>query len=774
MNDPFSRSLRPSACLPIGLLLLVALSLLSACTGTEPETCVPGAVAACACSGQTAGVQTCNAQGTFGTCECSSVGTDTSDTSDAPSDVPQDVPDVPAPDVQDTDAGSDTPPILDVSDSQETSDTPDTTITTDAPDGDSSGTIVDIGDSGLPVLPPLTGLTSRIDEDNVAVHFNAFEGAQDYRIYELPAAGEIAVDAQGNVVITDALYRCAGERHSPVNTYDAVSPPGSDYSSVRTVVEGTVFGVQRDLQGATLGYVYRADGPDRIAVYGLGDPSPTEVGCWNQVWRENRLKVYTTSTVRRQALLDAHWRDDGVAFYVPSTPDSTMNNILERDVGALYYLDQESGSYSGGGTEATAFSVLSEVVEGTEALMRVHYEIGCGGNTHDELVVGSGAFARARFQGPQPWTGLVYSGFGDSATLVVEALDGRCPYQGHFGPTSDPGGGPENIRATLSLSEIRAAALNGEVFINGQAGEGDGLVPRPQAIARSFLNVERNVKTATLDWYENFDTAPNFQLTDTDPFDLRDYYTSEQFTMDLEDGDFWSYGVEFGEFWVSYADWGAGAKVRLAPITKPLIADDSYLHVTMSVDALTTSRRYPQIIISDQDVAAPIQHNLVNGRSLFIQTFRNWPAVVDVQLCDHRTWEVNDHCPNYSLQTVQYAGEDALAPLHQVEGGADQSHRFDVYASTSRVYVFVDNKPYGCAEVDAPLVAGPATVTFGDVQYHAEIDYIYGGVSFPQWWPFASSKLRHTRRHFDNLGYAAGLPAPSWNHQKFPCTTEAD
>jgi len=47
----------------------------------------------------------------------------------------------------------------------------------------------------------------------------------------------------------------------------------------------------------------------------------------------------------------------------------------------------------------------------------------------------------------------------------------------------------------------------------------------------------------------------------------------------------------------------------------------------------------------------------------------------------------------------------------------------DVYASTSRVYVFMDGKPAACAVLpEGRMPAGPVTVAYRAVIYHCGID----------------------------------------------------
>jgi len=191
----------------------------------------------------------------------------------------------------------------------------------------------------------------------------------------------------------------------------------------------------------------------------------------------------------------------------------------------------------------------------------------------------------------------------------------------------------------------------------------------------------------------------------------------------------------------------------------------------MEGDAFTTGRRYPQIIISDQ--AAPVQWNLSKGNALILQTFEdagtaNWPNSYQLQVCDHRQWDVNNQCPGYDLYRAMSSDGKvtALRPNAEVaeHTGVDRSTHFDAFVSTTRAYLFLDNEPYGCANLPSKGVpSGDVTVTFGDVLYHSGVDSVFS----------YHKKYQKTiaRRHFDNLGFKSGVAAPMWDETRFPCTS---
>ena len=103
-------------------------------------------------------------------------------------------------------------------------------------------------------------------------------------------------------------------------------------------------------------------------------------------------------------------------------------------------------------------------------------------------------------------------------------------------------------------------------------------------------------------------------------------------------------------------------------------------------------------------------------------------STTDLQVCNLRTWDVNNQCPAYDLYHVKGAdgGTAHLAPNEEVGEHASVDHRvlFDVYTSTQRTYLFLEGQPYACADLPAGGVpGGPVTVTWGDVLYHSQVDH---------------------------------------------------
>lgn len=99
-------------------------------------------------------------------------------------------------------------------------------------------------------------------------------------------------------------------------------------------------------------------------------------------------------------------------------------------------------------------------------------------------------------QGKTPVTSVTWPGLTGDTTLVIEALDGGCPFAGAF-----IGGraAPESTRYTYTLPTItvdQARLSSGEVFINGQAD----VTSRPRPIARGYVNVTPEPHS-DMDWF---------------------------------------------------------------------------------------------------------------------------------------------------------------------------------------------------------------------------------------------------------------------------------
>jgi hypothetical protein len=644
----------------------------------------------------------------------------------------------------------------------------------------------------LPQLPSMTNVVAALNDDSVNITFDPFDGALDYRVYPLPADGDINVQSDGTVVVSNATYRCAGNRETPTPQVDNGANPNG--SAEDTEVNGQMIGgYLRTTADATLGYVYTEPGPGLVPVYVLGESnSYSDNECYWARWQASRVKKYTTSDAVRTQLLAGLARDDGIAFYVPSAADSTTTQIYEDDVGQPMYV---SHYYLADGPEAMvhptkqpAFFARSTQMAGTVPLMRVYYLSECG-EAHDELAAGTERFNRVYKQGDQlPWWTLLWSGITGPTTLVVEALDKGCPWQGFLSPTAIASvtasyGGTSIVHpAYQTIDQMRVASSTGEVFINGQADPAN----RPKAIARAFLKVAPNPHPK-MDFFATFSPNSTPETYTTVPCGALDgncfaSWRQQSATFDqswyfIETGPMqgtglFSYGQTMGEYWIAYADNSSdtNGKFRLTANQKATMNSDSFLHVTMEVDAYSTARRYPQILISDQD--APVQFLLQKGHTLILETIGeispsfDWPIDYKLEICNLRTWDVNNQCPDYDLYHIKdSAGRVAnLAPNDEVGEYDSVDHRvlFDIFASTQRAYLFLEGKPYGCAELPSSTVPkGPVTVTWGDALYHSGVDHTMA---------FHKAHMQtDQRRHFDNLGFSSGVPAPTWDETRLPC-----
>ena len=70
----------------------------------------------------------------------------------------------------------------------------------------------------LPTLPGMSNVQVIPGDHQMTITFDPVEGARDYRVYAVPAAGDVLVDANDPtrlVGIRNATYRCAGTHESP-------------------------------------------------------------------------------------------------------------------------------------------------------------------------------------------------------------------------------------------------------------------------------------------------------------------------------------------------------------------------------------------------------------------------------------------------------------------------------------------------------------------------------------------------------------------------------
>ncbi len=702
-------------------------------------------------------------------------------------------------------------------------------------------------------LPRLSHVKALVRGSSARISFDPFPGAVDYRVYAAPRGADVHRDPDGSQGwIERATYRCAGLRAvAPVRVDRNDGPPSNPYPNWLAVITQVddipVEGFTRGLKDATLGYAFREPGGDTVPIYAVGDPAAKADNYGNGMReRETRAKLYVRDST---SYLAKGWRDDGVAFYAPAstkstacegkTPIAISTQTYPDKNGALdflYYAPGPEAAARGAsrGPGAPAFLLCPNHAGASEPVMRVHYMLlSPGGNFggqggHDELALGRERFDRARCQGAtsgacatvsQALWQVHWSNITKPMELVVEALDAGCPFQGLMGSSSLPptlnalDSGSPATEEVFTFDQLRTAAAHGEVFLNGQFDRS----PAPHPVARSVVQVAPTPRPA-MDFESHFESAPE-TLTETFASGnvadcgytprIRDLTRSGDPQCDgshhLQSATYdalafdqvapvYSLGVVQGEMWSAFST----GELRFSPRkAAAAMSDSKYLHVAMEASSFTTDRRYPQIVISQQDFMtgewllkrSSITPNPAVQPFVLVQPFDAGPGkmVVEVELCSQRGWAVNDHCPWFLLEKLDPPARGQVGPNNPHPDAHDHlqhddSARFDVYLSTKRAYVFFEDEPYGCADIEnhtasdpsggaiapAPAAppAGPVTVAFGDVHYHPAAESGELGLAGP----FGIAHMFiDSVRHFDYVGWKSGVAAPAWDESRFPC-----
>jgi hypothetical protein len=682
--------------------------------------------------------------------------------------------------------------------------------------------------TALPPLPSLINVVATAREDSVGIDFDPVDDAVDYRVYPLPNDGDVTANADGSVTIKNAIYRCAGLRQTfdvanNKNSNGGLTPQSADGTGLFTS-DGNGYAWKTQIPAnPTLGYVYVTPAADRVPVYALaGYTLEYELG-----WSESRLKIYTSDAAERQALIGKGWRDDGIVFYVPTSASAETATIYRSQTAQpqagksytqhiqYYFTDADLGTHAKDTTPPSpAFQVLKVATGGTAPLMAVMYQ---PLDNHVELAVGNERFKRAANQGPGPLWHLEWSGITKPVTLVVEALASGCPFQGFLSPKHLEAPPHQTF---YTLDELQQASKTGEVFINGQydGPESPAAVPGPQGlpqngvaplltaptmspkpIARSFVAVTPVPhKASDWDWYQGFDVGTDFGSVTTmpragalcgpgsqpsvcgrwqsDTFDLSAYNIDGAAVQVL------TYGYFLGQLWEAFDDTGSDVTGKLRFTARQMATIDSdpskFLHATMSVDIVSTDRRYPQLIISDQP--APVQEGLANpdSNTLLFQAIGGPPTRIELQaihgLVKGHSWDVNNQATAHVLVRPDFSGNplSVIVPDEPIDRhmGVDRMTRFDVYVSSKRAYFFLDGRPAACTEYPSDLsLGGAVTVSFGDVLYHEGAgDELVCAYQKP--YPFLHAhQCTETKRHFDDVGFKSGVPGPAWDETIYPC-----
>jgi hypothetical protein len=648
-----------------------------------------------------------------------------------------------------------------------------------------------LGAGALPELPRIDNLVPTVRGDTATITFDAVLDALDYRIYPLPSDGDVLVGADGEVVVKNAIYRCSGAQpraDRSTNEFKNLFP----YS-----LEGNVNGYARTEPESVLGHVFLSPGPDRTPVYRLANPNLLGGYTWEYAAppaMEYNGADYVASEAERDALLAKGYRDDGIAFYAPIDGTVTVHRREFEDNGLVtFYTDGPEKELRDGqaGEGGPRFQVLAAATEGSVPLHRIFYVYH---NDHDNLAAGEANKQRVLYQGQAPVLAATWPGLTGPTTLVIEALDSGCPFPGGYisataAPAAELGGVPGN--PSITLSDARSATT-GEVFINGQFEPGN----RPKPIARGYVTVEPKNQPA-MDWFQSFDPDSTDNGSDSFTNIVSDnigtkVFRNEHLSLEFEGTNAnLTFGSMLGQFAVgsaaTFAITALGANAR--------IEDDEFLHVTMSVDLASTARRYPQIFITDTPLGDPdleLSHLVPILRRLgplteedraaapgkyhtiVAQTFGGGPEM-QVEFCDLRGWGVSQQCPKANIYGFPAGTEEDWTapwlPLPVVGEyvGMDRLGKIDVYASTQRVYVFLEDRPAGCAVLPAgKMPAGPVNVLFGMAGYHIDIDeYVMSEGATELYWKRYSAT--HIDRKLDDLGIQNGATLPAWDETRMPC-----
>lgn len=652
----------------------------------------------------------------------------------------------------------------------------------------------------LPELPPIENVRVTMNTDTALVEFEPIAEALDYRIYPLPSDDDILVGEDGEVVVRNAIYRCAGDR--PFTTRE--NDPAGFYDASLTA---SVHGYQRTEEEAVLGYVYTVPGPDREPVFRLANPNGAGGYAWDYVTppgSEYNSADYVIGEAERDRLLDEGYRDDGIAFYAPT--DGTVpvyrREYAPDDMGphsTIYYTPGPEYDAHEGEENVTSvgerFRVLEAATEGAVPLHRVYY---LATNAFDVLAAGEARYQRALQQGNSPVWSLTWPGLGKATTLVVEALDQGCPFPGGYISYSSAPGNPETDGHYPSITLDEARLDSGEVFVNGQHDPAN----RPRPIARTLVDVTPE-PAPEMDWYEGFDPDDEWaELDQVDTFNNGIYLRrNDDWVVEYSgcsEGN--TVGPVLGQLVFGGGDYGSSCNMSIVPqgIT-PEIQSDRYVHLRMTTEIPSTHRRYPQLILTTAKLAqvgelneneVPIRHRFGplpfeedyvahsgSEHTIVVQPFSS-AHELQVEFCDGRGWGVSVQCPRanlYGFHVGSYEDEweEPWLPVPVLGdlAGHDRPVRFDVYASTERVYVMLDGKPAGCAVLpEGRMPEGPVTPIFGSVIYHGGIDEAVTEETSPHQY-LRNYSLVHYDRKIDELGIDLDVDPPAWDESRLPCGT---
>jgi hypothetical protein len=675
--------------------------------------------------------------------------------------------------------------------------------------------------SCLPELPPLENVRVTTHGDTAIIEFEPVAGALDYRIYPEPDPADFLVGDGGEVGVKNGIYRCAGDR--PYQAREADDANLFDCSI--TGCDNARHDYARSEAESVLGYVFLSPAADRIPVYRIADPQGGG-GFRNSDWLapiypEANSAEYVTDTATRDALLAQGWRDDGIAFYTAANATQPVYRIKyapgadwQGDNVVFFFTD--GPEYDARSAQPAAqiadlgarFNVLADEVPGSVALHRVTYP-----GSFDVLAAGDARFDQVLHQGVRPVWSVTWPGIRAKTRFIVEALDTGCPFPGgyinaeHKDADVDRTSGEPFNQPSLTLDEARLSS--GEVFINGQHAPQN----RPKPIARAYVDVTPEAPP-TMDFLETFDDGADWEpftkYRDNNAFVFR----NSKWAIDTSGcTDNFAFGPLLGQFVLGFADGGSSCNVSMTPRNvATTIAGDHFLHVRMATDIPSTGRRYPQIMLTTaplMDDPSPDDGNIFDvpvhnrlgkfpyelagpdgmpgtsddlpaegAESIVVQPFGGYQET-QIEYCDARGWGVSQQCERANVYGF-HAGDyqqtwDAKwlpVPVQGALAGYDRPVVWDVYASTSRVYVFMDDKPAACAVLPKDrMPAGPVTVAYRAVMYHCGIDETVTPDDTGHRYEHDYS-LCHSDHHMDDFGIELSAAEPAWDESILPCGTK--
>jgi hypothetical protein len=656
------------------------------------------------------------------------------------------------------------------------------------------------GVEGLPELPRIESVRVNMIGSTAVIEFEPIDDALDYRVYPMPAPEDVLVGEDGEVVVRDAIYRCAGDR--PFTKREDDSSGFFDASLAANVLDYV-----RTEDELILGYVYTTPGADREPVYRLADPNGAGGFSWDYIappGSDYNSADYVVGTEARDALLARGFRDDGIAFYAPIDGTRPVYRLEYQpdhwgEHPTLFFTDGPEYDFRVGGESVAdfgeRFKIFPERAPGTVPLHRVFY---LSTNAHDTLAAGKSRYERALYQGNLPMWSLTWPGLTGPTTLVIEALDQGCPFPGGYISAHEAPGDPATSGHYPSITLDDARIETGEVFINAQHDPAN----RPKPVARAFVDVSPEAPPE-MDYYESFDSDETWMPLESSEVPNWGMWLrrNEHWAIDYggcTEGN--SVGPVLGQLVFGGGDGGSSCNMSITPLDiEPEIAADSFLHLRMTTEIPSTFRRYPQVMITTADIGpaddaiefeTPVRNRLGplpfeegyqagsgDEHTIIVQPFSS-SHELQVEFCNRRGWGVSIQCPRaniYGFHAGSYEDEwdeDWLPiPVLGELAGHDRPVQFDVYASTRRVYVTIDEKPAGCAVLPADqMPEGPVTVVFGSVIYHGSIDESVEPENSPHQY-LRRYSLVHYDRKIDEIGIDHDAALPGWDETVMPCGT---